>query len=280
MRKTVVFIFCFYLTLTGSLNVFSQDLIVTKSNDSIHCRIMGIRGNDMLYEYSDTAGINQSRISLGEMTFYHYGYFKNEKLIRGAAGYALPKIRVGFTGGYSLRSTKANASIPSNVASDINKRRSGFHYGGDITAYVSETIGIGIRVSGFRAVLKTEETESTSNRISIGYVGPSINFRFLDNTKKNFLNVAFSIGYTGYKNQIELDSYILKGNTLGYCFDLGYDFRLSQNWAFGIQISGLTGRIKNIVLSDGYDIGKIKLEKQNYERLSRIDLSVGLRCYL
>lgn len=88
----------------------------------------------------------------------------------------------------------------------------------------------------------------------------------------------FSLGYMGYSNdKVIVDKYKMTGSTLGLSLDIGYDIGLSENLALGFQVSVLTGVLTKYDWSDGTTTQTIKLEKDEYENLNRIDLSIGLR---
>lgn len=86
------------------------------------------------------------------------------------------------------------------------------------------------------------------------------------------------LGYMGYRDDaVIIDNYTLKGGTLGISWDIGYDLGISRTFALGFQIAYLGGILTQYELSDGNTTQTVELTKGNYESLSRIDLSIGLR---
>ncbi|MDR3218093.1 MAG: hypothetical protein LBU22_03795 [Dysgonamonadaceae bacterium] len=87
------------------------------------------------------------------------------------------------------------------------------------------------------------------------------------------------LGYMGYHNQSVLvsDQLTFKGGTVGLCWSIGYDIGLSQDWALGFQLSLMTGVLSQYKLSNGTYTETIKFEKEQYENLAHINLSIGLR---
>jgi len=89
----------------------------------------------------------------------------------------------------------------------------------------------------------------------------------------------FSVGYLGYTDVGYYDgqSYTIKGHTLGQIIDFGYDYWFTRNMALGARLSLSNGTIKKCTKETSTTIDKIKLKKDEYEGLGRIDISVGLR---
>jgi hypothetical protein len=277
MRKAGFSILTGLLLILFSVNLFSQDLIVTNDNDSIRCKILGIKGNDMLFDYPDQDGTNSSRISLSKMKYYKYGYYKISKPKPVLAGPA--KVRFGINGGYSYRTAPTVEGIPSSLTSYIESLKSGYHYGMDFMYFFNDYLGMGLKASKFRSGKKETEGGNIHDDISIGFVGPEFCTRLPSRNSLSALFVAIAIGYSGYKD----DGYynypiLIKGNTMGMGMDLGYDIGLSKNWAIGFQLSALFGTITEIDVTQGSQTLHVELEKDNYESLARVDLSVGLRC--
>ena len=86
----------------------------------------------------------------------------------------------------------------------------------------------------------------------------------------------------GYKDEGEYlgQSASLKGSTVGFSWDIGYDFTLSKNWSGGIQLSLLSGILTEIKQTQNGITQTVKLEKEQYEGLGRMNISIGLRCNL
>lgn len=88
----------------------------------------------------------------------------------------------------------------------------------------------------------------------------------------------FSLGYMGYSNnKVIIDKYKMTGSTMGLSYDIGYNIGLSENVSLGFLISFISGTLFEYDWDDGTTKETIKLEKGEYESLSRIDFSVGLR---
>ncbi len=102
--------------------------------------------------------------------------------------------------------------------------------------------------------------------------------RLLPGDGRNTLHSGFSAGYVRYINNSQvIDKYIVKGETLGFSWDVGCDLGLSANVYLGLMFSYTLGVLKEYEVDDGTYRVIYELDTEDYDNLSRIDLSVGLR---
>jgi hypothetical protein len=276
MKKHVAL---FLLIFLGG-KTLSQDLIITNNNDSIFCKIKGIEGNDMLFDYQEADGIRHTLISLSEMKYYKYGYYKEPKKApaHGASQELPVRVRFGLNLGLSYRTAKTNDNVPSQYKDYVEGLKSGYQYGIDFSYYFNEFIGIGFRASQFKSGKETTENGNVSDEVSISFIGPAFCTRLLNRTQKNALYIAIAMGYAGFRDEgVYYTPMLIKGSTFGLGMDLGYDIGLSRNWAIGFQLSALAGVITEVDVTQNGSTQNVSLEKENYESLARIDFSLGLR---
>ena len=89
------------------------------------------------------------------------------------------------------------------------------------------------------------------------------------------------VGYVGYKDNGQIiDEVLIKGNTIGFCFDFGYEIRLLGNMFIGLNLCGITGVLYNVTQTMNGVTKEIKLDKDELENLMHVSLSAGLRYYL
>ena len=198
-------------------------------------------------------------------------------------------LRIAVNGGYSYQTAKLAESVPADFKDYVRKLKSGYHFGGDITCYFTEPLGVGIKYYLFKSsnsldniFIEDDQGNRTQGKMSddltITYIGPAFSTRILNHDKSNAFLMNVSLGYMGYSNnKVLIDNYKMTGSTLGLAFDLGYDIGLSKNVSLGFQISMISGTLFNYNWNDGTTKQTIKLEKNEYESLNRIDFSVGLR---
>lgn len=167
--------------------------------------------------------------------------------------------------------------------------KSGYHLGGDVNYFFSEALGAGVKYTVFKSQNSLDNVYYTdldgtvipgkmSDDLSVTFIGPSFSSRIFNVDKTNALLMSLSIGYLGYKDEkVLVTPARITGNTVGFVFEIGYDIGIAENLALGFQLSLLSGALSQIEWSDDSGTQVIKLESGQYEGLSRIDLSIGLR---
>lgn len=286
--KNILLLIAFFTCLSP---VFSQDLIVTNKRDSINCKITKIKKNNIYFTFSHKDEIRSTLLPVGEIKDYELNFFKNsevphEKVVDNQI---YKHIRIALNGGYGYRTNKMSSTIPSGFSEYSKKIKSGLQFSGDLTYYFTEPLGIGMKYSSFKASNSMSNIyieESNGNRrygnmsdnIRISFIGPFFSTRFLNKDKTNALLMNVALGYMRYKNNFTLiDPYKLTGSTMGMAFDIGYDFKFSSNLILGVQLSAISGVLTGYKLYDGSTTQNIELQKENYEGLNRLELSLGLR---
>ena len=198
-------------------------------------------------------------------------------------------LRIAINGGYSYVLAEVSEAVPDDFKDYVNELKSGYHFGGDFTYYFSQPLGIGFRYYLFKTSnsmndIYVEDASGhktfgvMSDDLTISYIGPMFSLRYLSPYNKNTFFTNFSLGYMSYSNKrVVVYNYKLTGSTFGVALDIGYDIGLSRNFSLGLQLSLNAGALVKYELDDGTTTKKIELEKDEYESLNRIDLSVGLR---
>ncbi len=161
--------------------------------------------------------------------------------------------------------------------------------GADLTYFLNEPIGAGLKFGLFKSSNSlsniyrdnadgSRSYGSMSDDVSVFFIGPAFTTRIMAHDKRNAFLMNMALGYIGYSNdKVIIDKYKMTGNTIGLVFDLGYDFGLSENLSLGVQVSMITGTLTKYDWTDGFTTESVELDNDEYESLSRIDLSVGLR---
>ncbi len=268
-----------------------QDLIITSESDSINCKITKIKTDNIYFTFKYKDEIRNTLLPLDQVKYHQYNFYQISEVPEDEVleNEIYPHFRAAINGGWSYRVAKIADNIPSDFEQYMKDLRSGYHYGLDLSYYFSEQLGVGFKYNNYKSkneinnIYVTLPNGSTqygkiSDDISINFVGPFISTRLLNADKKNSLLLNLSIGYMGYTDKAVLTSdFTIKGNTVGLCWDIGYDIGVSENFAIGFQFSYMIGILTQYELSDGVNTQTVELEKDNYESLSRLDLSIGLR---
>ncbi len=290
-NNTLKHIFVFLSVTIISISIQAQDLIITSEGDSLNCKITKIKSDIIYFTFKHKDEIRSTLLPLDQVKLHQYNFYQasevpSDKIVISEI---YPHFRAAINGGWSYRVAKLADNIPSDFEQYMKNLKSGYQYGFDLSYYFSEQFGCGFKYYNYKSkndinnVYVTlpngsQQFGNLSDDISINFIGPFFSTRLLDTHKKNSLLMNLGIGYMGYTDKVVIISdFKIKGSTLGICWDIGYDIGLSENFAIGFQLSYITGTLTQYKLSDGITTEKIELEKDNYESLSRIDLSIGLR---
>jgi len=294
MKRSLILFFL----ITVANSIFSQDLIVKNDGDSINCKITKVKAGNVYFTFVHRNEIRNTLIHLSNVEDYKYGYYQISDLyeedVDKYEGNAVryndyQHFRFAVNGGYSYMTAKIDKSVPADFKKYVKEMKTGYHFGGDISYYFSESLGVGGKCYIFKTSNSLDDVYledlngyrrygKMSDDMTITFIGPLFSTRLLNWNKRNAFLMNLSLGYMGHsKNAVLIDKYKITGSTVGISFDIGYDIGLSKNFSLGFQLSFLSGTMDKYNLSNGGQTETIKLEKGKYENLSRIDFSVGLR---
>lgn len=269
------------LILTGQL--FSQDLLVTHAGDSINCRIQSVKHDFIYYRILMNSEFKTLAMKAGDVKTIQYKYFTSG---RGYSSDLSPDEKaehwkLSFHTGYSHRIAKIGDNVPAALKEYVNKTRPGMHFNAEMLYFMKNNLGFGLQYCYNHTKAKSENylIGEFSDNISIRFFGPVFSFRAYNHTMKNNVYMSFALGYLGYKDKgtVNSENVLIKGSTAGLKYDAGYDIGIAKNTSLGFQMSYLTGIITEITVTQGYISQVKKLEKENYENLGRLDLSIGLK---
>ena len=281
-----------------------KDLVLTQDGDSIRCKIVALKFNQLYYKVDADSSANINVIPEDQVKKYRFDYY------HPFSNYQ--KWTLSFNGGYSRRLTEISKNLSSYYADHIKQLKNGYHLEADFAYYFSEYLGIGAKCALFKASnLQTilgpeiivpyygyeynqyywagyrtlEKNIRVEDKHTIPYIGLMASARLYDSKKRGALLLNCSAGYLGYTDAGTYNgqSFTIKGNTLGLALDFGYDYWFSRNMALGVRLSLISGVLKECTKETAATkeyaatTEKIKLEKAEYEDLGRLDISVGLR---
>ncbi|MDR1347133.1 MAG: autotransporter outer membrane beta-barrel domain-containing protein [Prevotellaceae bacterium] len=284
-------IFTFIILALFVTPLGAQDLIVTGEGDSLNCKITKVKTDNIYFTFKYKDEIRNTLLPVSQVKDYKINYYATAEVPTEQIKYReiYPHFRFALNGGWSYRTAKI-VDIQPDFKEYARDLKSGFHYNMDMFYYFTEMFGVGLKYNNalfsneINNVQVTYDDGSTkygkmSDNIQINFIGALFSGRFFNAKKKNCWLTDIGLGYLGYKDKITLvsDTQTLKGNTLGFYVSVGYDIGISKNFALGFQLSVVTGSLNQFKLTDGNRTETIKLEKDKYENLSRIDLSIGLR---
>ena len=119
-------------------------------------------------------------------------------------------------------------------------------------------------------------------RYFVNFAGPSF---FSANryglSKQIGVNSSLTIGPAFYRDELEMlnDQVLIQGVALGTNLTLGLEYFFRSNISLGLESSLFSSQAKKVTVTTAHSNEEIKLEKENYENLSRLDLSLGIIWY-
>ncbi len=279
------------LVLLISTGCFSQDLIVTDKGDSINARISKVKSDYIYFAFNHKGEIRNTLISVNSVKEYKYNFYQTSLVPKDKVKpfYSYPRFRIALNGGFSYETAPLAKGLPGAIKDYYNELKTGYHFGGDMTYFISEVIGFGVKYVNFHSsnslsnVTLYDNYGNTlsgkmSDDIAISFIGSTFASRFLSNTGRNSFLLAASLGYVHYKDDAVLvDYYKIRGGTLGMDLELAYETRLAKNLYLGVQVSLLTATLYSYDFENATTSTHIELEKGEYESLNRLDFSFGLR---
>ncbi|AEM71170.1 hypothetical protein Murru_2131 [Allomuricauda ruestringensis DSM 13258] len=267
---------------------FSQDLIVTTSNDSINCKITKVKRDQIFFVFKKNSEVQSTLIPLKNVASYRYDFYEEPNISKDEIPGSNKNsgFRIGVNAGYSYDPGKDYDSGSSELNNYFDKLRSGYHIEGSTIYLFDEYFGLGVRYSYYNAnneLIGAFEDPSIVYRddITVNFIGPQFSLRFLNQSKKNAFFLNSSIGYLSYKNEQDYSNPVkITGNAIGFVSEVGYDIGIAENWSLGLQIGITAGRVKKVTFDDGTSTEEIELPKnQRPQGSGRIDFGMGLRYY-
>ncbi len=172
------------------------------------------------------------------------------------------------------------------MSSHIKNRRLGVNYGADVTVFISENIGVGIKAQNVYYGDKMPASVDGKNGFledyeNIWFAGPIFTFRMPSKNRNNAFLARAGYGLAGYSDwgkAVVEPSYTISGITPGLLLEVGYDFGITKNLSVGAALTFVTGALRYATVK--YSNGKtvyMSMEKEDAESLRSIGLSIGLR---
>jgi hypothetical protein len=287
-------------------SALAQDKIITTKNDTINCKIRKVTGKaiffDLMVNGLKTSG-DIPRSSVSNYTIYSQPQDPPMKqTLRTEPALQFQRWRLGLAGGlgYLIASSKdaekelVNRGFSKNEAkSYYNGLRLGYLGAADLTYLFPSGYGAGLKYklfnnsnsqSGFFDPKDgvTLIYSKISENIYVNYLGASFYAQqWMDRSQQLKLNSSYSLGMAMYRNETEVTGYamLIKGNSLAMDASLGIEYFLSPHISLGIDLSAFYSTLRKVKASDGTNSQTYDLDKDNYENLSRIDLSFGIKIY-
>jgi len=298
-RILLLFVFFISLSVTGH----SQDKIITIINDTIDCKITRISRNtiffDLITNNVKTSGslplsrvlnytISATGVTADKPKFLSSNQFERFRLgINGGAGYMLAS---------SEKAEEAMTSQGLDAAkakSYYGNLKTGWLANADLTFMITPDMGTGFKYKFFYTSGNVEDYfdpqdgvhliyTNYGERIFVNYYGPMAYYqRYLNAAETYRITATYSFGLTTYRNEAEyLNEYLLlTGRNLGTDFAINLEYYITDNLSLGAELSAFYSILRKVKITDGTNTQTLDLDKESYENLSRLELSIGIRFY-
>jgi hypothetical protein len=289
MKRNILFLFLFFYIF--SLN--AQDLIITKTGDSIRCQITKITSDNIYFRYLKSGGVEKSLLPISEINDYQYfqpGSPNQKGGIPPERNY--PRFRLSAGGGYTYRVEK----IPDDAGDYkdyFRKLKSGFNIETEAGYFFKKSFGVGLRYNFFRTKNSMDNvtfiiddghtidtvTGNMGDDIRIHYLEPVFYYRFFNRNEKVAWTAGVSLGYAAFVNKAMLmnEDLDLTSSTVGISVILGADFFVAENLAVGLTLSADIGTLTKMTrVYKGTKTTK-QLPVQERVDISLINLTAGVR---
>lgn len=281
-----------------------QDRIVTLNNDTIDCKINKITRSDIHFNITTQGVTTTGRMPLADILSYSVTPTATQvKMYNQDTTGSFKRLRLGISGGagylYSSSKDAEEAMMTWGITEDqaekyYNDLRTGIYGSGDITWMLTQRIGLGLRykfydtsgsVEGFFDLQDGINIyySTYSEHIYVNFTGVSLYYSEpLGRNQKFNIYIAYAAGLAHYRNEAESfqGHLLLTGNAFGVDGALGLEYLINPSIAVGAELSAFSALLRKIEITDGFTIETIELENDNFENLSRVELSLGVRFYL
>jgi len=290
MKKSLQIII---VTLLIINKLYSQDLIVTSSGDSLNCTITKITKEFIHFTFKHNGEKRSTLLPSNQVITQQKNYYTESEIpINYVFKTKFPRVRIATDGGWQYRLAKMASGMDPFWKDHYNKLRSGFHYDVQVACFFAENHGIEAMFTQhffsnkLGQVYFTDEfgnvigSGSLREKITFNYVGANYIVRIYNSKKKNCFLMTAGIGYLGYIDKLFLndqESGKITAATVGFNLGLGYDIGISKYFSLGFKASLMGGSFSNYKQTIGGTTTNESMPEKTSEGLGTINLSVGLR---
>ncbi|GLU51847.1 hypothetical protein Dfri01_13080 [Dyadobacter frigoris] len=183
----------------------------------------------------------------------------------------------GLNGGYSYRLPNAGTRSDTPYSKYLRELKTGFSIGAEAHKFLWPHIGLGLKYNFYKS--KGEYNNSFSDNVSIQFIGPSVVYQSPFENGKTSVLAGFAMGYQSYKNNARAygEDFTLKGSATGWAVSLGLEQKLGDHLALNLSGACYLGTSYKFRKKMAGQTETIKLSKENFEDLSRIEITLGLK---
>lgn len=280
----------------------AQDRIITLQNDTINCKISKISSSNISFKIKNGSVLTNGKIERDKVLSYfseNAGNIDNTNFLATNPG---GRWRLGLSGGLNYLTGSSSKAEMALVQRGISKQDAKSYYsslklgqsgGADLHYMISKTYGAGLIYKFYSTNGMVESFFDPQDgvnlifgkmdeKIYVNYAGLSFySEQFLKANPRLKLSSYYSAGMAFYRNEaiVVNTPFLLTGKAFATNLDIGMEYFVFPKISAGINLSYFLSSLKKLTLNNGNSTTTQELDKENYENISRIDLSVGIRFY-
>ena len=197
----------------------------------------------------------------------------------------LSKFRMSADIGYGWRTAKIENGLDQVTTSLLQQSKGGIAPSADFTYFFSDINGLGLLYNshwGKGSIYGTFE----NGEIGALRLNTAINMYGLQYVarapipEKWELLFGIGLGYTTYYTGIYAQNtnvFKSRASTLGSLISLGIDYKITKNWAVGIQAKYVSGTVQSFQVTEKGITKTVELGKDEFEGLNNLQLAGGIR---
>jgi len=241
-------------------SIQAQDLIVTKSNDTISCRIVAVDKDQIQYEIMKGSVLETHYVARTNVAEFVIAPLDNTTTKTATNTQTTQttsdeyyenrsSFRIAFAGGFAYKLGDFEGTGNSKLDRISRNLLSGLGLEFEIDYYFINDMGIGINVNYFNTSASAKNINipnygpvyNYSETHHILFVGPSYVIRY--DTPRWLFTANVGIGPIFLINDIVTDAYNWRetATSVGMNYGLGAEYKFSNNLAAGLRLSTTTG---------------------------------------
>lgn len=190
------------------------------------------------------------------------------------------RIRLVLNGGWGYRFAKTSPDVSSQYENLIKGMRSGAQFGGDLMVYLNESFGVGVKYNRFSTSSQSKDSSFTS-KLNTGtdFYGAMVGGRIYNKNYTGAFIVNLALGYLRYTENglLQEGAYRATGGTVGSSWEIGYDFKITQQIAVGAQITYMSGALRTMTFETANGRESRTFPDGQAESMARIGITGGIR---
>lgn len=291
----LAFIALIFTILSG----IAQDKIITTNNDTIDCKVIGNSTRLVRFRLISNGIETQGKLDRARVKQI---IISNEPTTTKVINPIFNRWRIGFSGGagYLVADTKKgkDAAMSMGLSEDqadvyYKQLTLGWQAGANVHYFLQPDLAVGLNYRFFTSNADLWATMDPQDGVHM-YYGKVVDNMYvnyggisifasqpLTANHKLYMNSAISAGISMYRDESTLlsTSYLFTGKGFGLTFDLGMEYFILKQLSVGANLNLFGSKIRKITLNDGNSSTTIKMDKENSENISSLDLSAGMKIY-